>query len=167
MSTDALQRGRPRAGWFLTERSARPLGAPGGGRRRGNGWRPVRVEFLDGAAVDPEPEEGLLRLAVLGEGGIAGGAVEGLAHGRQRIAHLVAAAWLSLLDDLPQDRRAVVGVGLEEAGRAVVRRVVVVDELLGGGPLALREEAVDEDRALHVLGRAHPLVDQLGVVPEV
>src|SRR5262249_57839685 len=137
----------------ICRRSGQKLPGAGPGMRNGRyGRRSLGVELLDGPAVDPEPEQGLLRLPVAAEDGVAGGALERPAHAGERVAHLVTRLGPAVFQDLPQDRRSVVRVGLEEPGRTVVGALVVVDELARGPPLALREEAVGEDRALHVLG---------------
>src|SRR4051812_31532492 len=149
----------------------RGRGGGGGGRRRmwhrrGYRRRPFRIEFLDGAAVDPEPEKLLLRFTILAEDSLASRAVERLPHRGESVAHRLPRLGTLVVEDAPHDHRRVPGVGFEETGAAVVGPVEVVDELARGGPLAVGEEPVREDGALHVSGGAHPLVDQLRVVPQ-
>src|SRR5438874_851431 len=104
----------------------------GGGRDR---WGSVGIEFLDGPAVDPQPEQGFLRLAVLAEDGVAGRAFEGLLHVGERVAQLFARAGAALVDGLLEKTRRVEGVRLEKAGRAVVRRGEIVGELARRRPV--------------------------------
>src|SRR5205085_6095965 len=109
-----LQRGHPRQ--CMAWRAARLVTGftsartrPGvGGHDRRDGWRSFGIELEDVAAIDPEPEERLLRFSVAAESRFARRAVERLRHAGQRIAHVVARLRTALLDDLPQDRRAVV-----------------------------------------------------------
>src|SRR5438067_390507 len=148
----------------------RRRGGGGGGRwlrhRRGYRRRPFRIELLDGAAVEPQPEQLLLRLAVLAEDGIARRPFEGLLHRGECVAHRLARLGAFPVEDAPHDHRGVPGMGFEKAGPAMVGPVEVVHELAGRRPLAVGEEPVREDGALHVAGGTHPLVDQLRVVPE-
>src|SRR3954453_11074126 len=85
-----------------------------------HGGRPLGGEFHDVAAVHPEPEEGFLRLAVLAEHGVARGPGEGAVHARERRPQLVARLRPAFLDGFLEQARRVVGMRLEEAGRAVV-----------------------------------------------
>src|SRR2546427_2806491 len=130
-------------------------------RRWRNRRRALRVELQDVPAVDPEPEERLLRLAVLAEHRIAGRAFERLVEVREVGAQLLARLRAAVVEHALEDAGRVERVRLEEAGRAPVRAAEVVDELLRRRPLGGREEDVDEDAALHVPGDAGPLVDQV------
>src|SRR5260370_22856400 len=129
------------------------------------GWA-VGVEFLDGAAVDPEPEERLLRFAVLAEDGVAGRALERLLHVGERLAQLVAVLRMALVDGLLDQAGRVVGVRLEEAGRVAVGAGEIVDELLRRRPVRVGEEHGDEDAALHGARDAGVLADQLTRIPQ-
>src|ERR1700686_1888609 len=159
-----------RASATVLRRGAPGLAARRSGEGRGDGGDgrcALGIELLDDPAVDPQPEEGLLRFAIGAEPDVAGRARERLVHAPEQIAQLIARLRVLPLDQLAQDPRSVVPVRLQVARDPVVRAVVLGDELLGRRPLALQEEAVDEDRALHVLRRAHAVVDQVGAVPEV
>src|SRR5207249_10329582 len=112
--------------------SSGTLGSVG---HRSGGWHrrwSFRVEFDDAAAVDPEPEEGLLRLAILGEHGVPRGALEGLPEIDQRLAQLFARLRPALLEDPLEQAGRVVGVRFQEPGRAPVGGAELVDELLRG-----------------------------------
>src|SRR5438093_436783 len=80
----------------------------GGRRRRGrDGRRAFRVEFQDVAAVDPEPEERFLRLAVLAEDGVAGRAFERLAEVGEGGPQILARLRPALLEHALEDARRV------------------------------------------------------------
>src|SRR5205814_8974058 len=57
--------------------------------RRDDGWdrrRALRIQLEDRAGMDPQPEQRLLRFAIVAEDGVSSGTVERLAHRGERVA---------------------------------------------------------------------------------